>query len=408
MLVESFSVIVLLSYILLGWDAAARLISVALLWISEFILRRRRENRPAAFGGEASISVLICAFNEDVVIEKTIKSILRQATRDFEVIVIDDGSRDSTAAIVARLSRTDDRVTLISNHTNVGKFKSLIRGMDVAAKEIIVTVDADTVVCDGFFHKISAPILSGEATAASGNVRVGNKASFLARLQDVEYVSVLNRTRTVQSAIGTITTIPGAAFAAKAAALREIVNCSFSTLAEDTCLTLLLARQGHSLSFQRDAIAYTEVPTGLRSLISQRSRWLLGNMQCIARVTEKEGGILFRDPSALMFVYENLVKPPLEFARVSIFLYCSIYLQDVKLLALCGVGMLLGTLNVQVASSLDRSAARSPFVCLAKYWVWPVFNIVPFVVALWRLRMAKAQEWHKIRRTGDVPELNLP
>lgn len=89
------------------------------------------------------ISVVVPAYNAEAYIEATIRSILNQTWRDFELIVIDDCSRDRTVEIVSRLAEEDRRITLLKNEKNSGVSVSRNTGVSKAKGEWIAFLDSD-------------------------------------------------------------------------------------------------------------------------------------------------------------------------------------------------------------------------------------------------------------------------
>ncbi|MDQ0192417.1 glycosyltransferase family 2 protein [Paenibacillus wynnii] len=91
---------------------------------------------------EPDISILLCAYNEENYIPWAIRSVLAQTYSDWELIIVDDASTDSTTALLAEFT-TDSRIRCIRNETNQGKAKSLNRGLQAARGCWIVELDAD-------------------------------------------------------------------------------------------------------------------------------------------------------------------------------------------------------------------------------------------------------------------------
>jgi len=90
-----------------------------------------------------TISVLIAVYNAEDTIKAAIESILNQTFRDFEIIVIDDGSTDNTVKIIEELY--DERIAIYSNLTNLGQTKSLNKGIQYCSGEYIARMDADDI-----------------------------------------------------------------------------------------------------------------------------------------------------------------------------------------------------------------------------------------------------------------------
>ena len=111
-------------------------------------IRRRRRKAivwPSATENPVPVSVTLAAYNEEQIIDRTLRSVLSSTYPIAEVIVVNDGSTDSTAEKVQEIARHDPRVQLV-NQENTGKAGALNAGLEKASSEIIVTLDADTLL----------------------------------------------------------------------------------------------------------------------------------------------------------------------------------------------------------------------------------------------------------------------
>lgn len=120
------------------------------------------------------VSVVIPAYNEEVRLGATLDRILeyaRTAGLDCEILVVDDGSRDGTAALAE--SFADRGVRLLRNPGNRGKGYSVRHGMLEAAKALVLFSDADLSTPIEELEKLAAPVLAGEADGAIGSRAVG-------------------------------------------------------------------------------------------------------------------------------------------------------------------------------------------------------------------------------------------
>ena len=97
------------------------------------------------------ISVILPCYNAEAFIGEAIRSILDQTFTDFELIVIDDGSKDSSANIIH--SFNDKRINYVKNETNLGLIKTLNRGLSIARGEYIARMDADDISFADRFEK---------------------------------------------------------------------------------------------------------------------------------------------------------------------------------------------------------------------------------------------------------------
>ena len=227
------------------------------------------------------LSVVIAAYNEGRVIAQTLRSVVQtDYAGEFEILVVDDGSRDDTAAEVERVAAAEPRLRLI-RQTNTGKAGALRRGVAQARHGIVVFLDADTQFERGTLRALVQPLANPLTGAVSGNARVGNLRTFVARCQSLEYICGFNLDRRAYTSTNCITVVPGAVSALRKSAIAAAGGFSHDTLAEDTDLTLTLHRLGYRIDYAPGAIAHTEAPETFRTLARQRFRWAFGTMQCL-------------------------------------------------------------------------------------------------------------------------------
>lgn len=226
------------------------------------------------------VSVVIAAYNEEKVICKTVDSILASDYPSFEVLVIDDGSMDNTVGVVKETYGNHPLVRLIKK-ANGGKSSAVNVGFKEAKGDIVVALDADTLIAKNAITLLVNHFKNDQVAAVSGNVKVGNKGNLLTNWQHIEYVTGFNLERRAFAALNCITVVPGAIGAWSKKAVIEAGYFKEDTLAEDTDLTLTLLRQGKKIEFEEMAYAFTEVPEDLKSLAKQRYRWIYGTLQCL-------------------------------------------------------------------------------------------------------------------------------
>ena len=133
------------------------------------------------------------------------------------MIVVDDGSTDGTAEDVEALGLANVRVV----RTNGGKPTALNTGIALARHDLIVMVDADTVVEPDSVHRLVQPFADPSVGAVAGNVKVGNRRGMLGRWQHIEYVIGFNLDRRLYDMFGCMPTIPARSGRSVAAAHRR-------------------------------------------------------------------------------------------------------------------------------------------------------------------------------------------
>jgi cellulose synthase/poly-beta-1,6-N-acetylglucosamine synthase-like glycosyltransferase/peptidoglycan/xylan/chitin deacetylase (PgdA/CDA1 family)/spore germination protein YaaH len=227
------------------------------------------------------ISVVMAAYNEGKVIAETLRTLLATGYKgEIEVIVVDDGSLDETAAEVERVANVDSRVHLMQQE-NLGKAHALQRGLAAVDHGIVVFIDADTQCQRDTLPRLLEPFADTRVGAVSGHAKVGNLRSFIARCQALEYTCGFNLDRRAYNRWNCITVVPGAISAIRKDAIDEAGGLSLQTLAEDTDLTLSLHRHRQRIVYVSGAIAWTEAPESVRTLARQRFRWAYGTLQCL-------------------------------------------------------------------------------------------------------------------------------
>jgi len=227
------------------------------------------------------LSIIIAAYNEAKVIHATLRSVVdTDYPGMLEVVVIDDGSTDQTAAEVKKLVFTDRRIRLIQQ-PNGGKSAALRNGLANSKSDILVFLDADTHFDRSTLTQLVQPMIDPKVGAVSGHAKVGNLRTFIARCQSLEYICGFNLERRAYAEWNCITVAPGAVSALRRSAVEAAGGFSLDTLAEDTDLTLSLHKKGYRIDYAPYAVGWTEAPESYQTLAKQRFRWAFGTLQCL-------------------------------------------------------------------------------------------------------------------------------
>jgi peptidoglycan-N-acetylglucosamine deacetylase len=240
------------------------------------IIQARRRWRPALPESRLSCSVVIPAYNEAAVLSNCLRSILSTNFPNIEVLVVDDGSTDATAAVARRI--TDPRLRVLRK-PNGGKARALNFGIRHARGQVVIAIDADTIFQRDTIPHLLRHFADPRVGAVSGNTKIVNRHKLITKLQSLEYIIGFNLDRRMGDLFDCITVVPGAVGAFRRSALYEVNGFAPDTLAEDTDLTLALGEAGHKIVYDDEAIAYTEAPATVRELLKQRFRWTFGTMQ---------------------------------------------------------------------------------------------------------------------------------
>jgi peptidoglycan-N-acetylglucosamine deacetylase len=241
-------------------------------------VEKLRPDRAVLSGPPPSVTVLIPAHNEENVIVQTVTSVLASNLPYLRVIVVNDGSADRTGELLDTYFGADERVRII-HQVNRGKAAALSHAMSLVETEIVVTIDADTEVEPDAIQKLLRHFSDPKTGAVAGNVKVGNRSRWLTRWQALEYITSQNMEKRAFDLLNCITVVPGALGAWRKKAIDEAGGITADTVAEDADLTIGIRRMGWRVSYDEEAIAWTEAPETPGALIRQRFRWTFGTLQ---------------------------------------------------------------------------------------------------------------------------------
>ncbi|MEP7162773.1 MAG: polysaccharide deacetylase family protein [Candidatus Moraniibacteriota bacterium] len=238
--------------------------------------RRRLEENENTY--QPSVAVIIPAFNEEKVIVRTVQSVLRSDIPLAKVIIVDDGSQDGTLARLEDEFSQNPLVKILSK-VRSGKAEALNLGILKTDADIIVTLDADTLFRPDTIRKLVRHFSDPRIGGVAGNAKVGNRTNLLTRWQALEYITTQNLDRRAFEVLNAISVIPGAAGAWRREAVVSVKGFSDETLAEDADLTWTLLRKGYVVTYEEEAVAYTEAPDTVKNFVRQRFRWMFGTFQ---------------------------------------------------------------------------------------------------------------------------------
>ncbi|MBX7223040.1 MAG: glycosyltransferase [Blastocatellia bacterium] len=263
-----------------------RLVSVSILAIRSRLVDHQVQ--PTA-GCTPSVSVIVPAYNEEKVIVQTIRSLLLADETRFDIIVVDDGSSDTTYQTALAAFGNHPRVRVLTK-PNGGKSQALNFGMAQTKADILVIMDADTVFHPQAINRLVAHFQNPQVGAVAGNAKVGNRINLLTRWQALEYVTSQNLDRRAYETLNSIAVVPGAIGAWRRELVLAAGGFTNDTLAEDADLTFAILKMGFRIQYEDQAIAYTEAPDSVGAFLKQRFRWMFGSLQTVWKHRE----VLFR------------------------------------------------------------------------------------------------------------------
>jgi cellulose synthase/poly-beta-1,6-N-acetylglucosamine synthase-like glycosyltransferase/peptidoglycan/xylan/chitin deacetylase (PgdA/CDA1 family) len=368
--------------------------------------RRRMPARGCTMG--LPVAVVVAAYNEERVIGVTLEALCRSRYKNLvHILVVDDGSTDRTADIVAKIAATEPRIQLL-RQANAGKAAALNRGFAQANAELVVTLDADTIFTPttvGCLVRRFALDTTGRLGVVAGVPKVGNRRNLLTRWQALEYIVQIGIDRAAQDSLGAIMVAPGACTAWRRDAVLGVGGYSRSTLAEDCDLVLELQQHGFEITQDDEAECFTEAPETVSALARQRFRWTYGNIQalwkhrlmllnprygCLGMVTLPYSALSVALPVLFLpFVYAMLIITALTQGLSAILVYVVLFALTQVVSAVVGVSLT----HERPAHLLMAPLYRVIFEPLRAY--------VVYRSVLTMLRGTKSG-WKKIERTGTV------
>jgi biofilm PGA synthesis N-glycosyltransferase PgaC len=230
------------------------------------------------------VTILIPCYNEEENAEDTIRACAAQVYPNFEIIAINDGSRDGTAALLDRLLDQIPRLRVVHLARNQGKAVALTTGAAAATGEVIVGIDGDAVLhphclawlVRNFRH-------SARLGAVTGNPRMRNRGTLLGQLQVGEFSAIIGLIKRAQRIDGRIFSVSGVIVAVRRSALHGVGYWTDDNMTEDVDLTWRLERARWAVHFEPRALVYILMPETLRGLWKQRLRWAEGGAQTFLR-----------------------------------------------------------------------------------------------------------------------------
>jgi peptidoglycan-N-acetylglucosamine deacetylase len=230
------------------------------------------------------VSIIVPAYNEEVNAVSSIENLMRTDYPNFEIIFVDDGSKDGTFNRIQNAFKGNSKVRVFTK-ANGGKASALNFGIQQSDAEFVICIDADTKLLTDAVSKLmmhfgDIQYHNGKKVGAvAGNVKVGNTVNLLTRWQSIEYISSQNFDRMAFAYLNAITVVPGAIGAFRKKAIEEAGGFTMDTLAEDCDLTIRMLRCNYIIENENNAIAMTEAPETVKMFIKQRFRWSFGVMQ---------------------------------------------------------------------------------------------------------------------------------
>ena len=274
---------------------------MSLVWMAGAVtfhrFRMNDDREPPPLPGDPEVSILIPCHNEEASIEDTIEGVMGQDYPSFEVIAIDDASTDRTGVVLSKLQDRHPRLRVVTLATNQGKAVGLTMAALASRAEYLVCVDADAVLVPAALRWLVWHFRWPRVGAVTGNPRVRNRTTILAKIQVAEFSSIIGMIKRAQRVLGKVFTVSGVVVAFRRAALVDVGFWSNNMVTEDMDVSWKLQLDKWDIRYEPRAVCWILVPETVRGLFKQRLRWAQGGVEVLL----KYGGDMLRWSSRRMW-----------------------------------------------------------------------------------------------------------
>jgi cellulose synthase/poly-beta-1,6-N-acetylglucosamine synthase-like glycosyltransferase len=339
--------------------------------------------------------------------------LLRCDYENFNIIFVDDGSKDGTYEKV-KASFSDHPKVQVYTKANGGKASALNFGIAQTDATYVICIDADTRLKPDALRLLMRHFLetedgkSGRIGAVAGNVKVGNEVNMITRWQSIEYITSQNFDRKAFAFINAITVVPGAIGAFRKQVLEEAGGFTTDTLAEDCDLTIRIVRAGYQIENENAAIAMTEAPETVRQFLKQRYRWSFGVMQTFwkhrdalfNRNTPSLGWIAL--PNMLLFQFIIPVFSPLA----DLVMICGLFTENAgKIGRYYLLFMIVDAAIALLAFSFEKEKIYKLLWLIPQRLAYRWLMYIVLFRSLKRAIKGELQNWGVLKRTGNVKDM---
>jgi len=387
-----------------------------LVLMAAFAIRQHNKECKAKFTPSENIplvSIIVPAYNEEVNAVNSLQNLLNCRYENFNILFVDDGSKDCTFERVQNAFSNHPKVTILGK-ANGGKASALNFGIAETDADYVVCIDADTKLkpdAVGLLMKHfleTEPGRQGKIGAVAGNVKVGNEVNLITRWQSIEYITSQNFDRKAFANVNAVTVVPGAIGAFRKQVLAEAGGFTTDTLAEDCDLTIRILRLGYIVANENGAIAMTEAPESIRQFLKQRFRWSFGVMQTFW----KHRDVLFNRhlkalgfialPNILLFQFIIPLFSPLADLLMIIGLLTDNAAKIGKYYLLF---MIVDAAVALLAFSFEKEKMQKLFWLIPQRLGYRWLMYIVLFRALKKAIKGELQSWGVLKRTGSVKDL---
>ncbi len=434
---------------------------IAIVHLRRYLQERVLESLPHSYTGfEPQISILVPAYNEALTIAGSVRSLLQLSYSEFEIVVVNDGSKDATMDVLCKefdlfpfpeacntqLPTADIRAIYHSSlHANLrvidkangGKADSLNAGINLSLYPLFCCIDADSILQPDSLRRAVQPFLDDHRTVASGGTvriangcrvengfltKIGLPANLLALFQIVEYLRAFLFGRLGWSPMNAMLIISGAFGIFRKEAVVTVGGYRSDTIGEDMELVVRLHRhlrlgdKPYRITFVPDSVCWTEAPEDLRTLKNQRVRWQRGLCESLTQnvdlLCHPKGGTIGWLAFPFMAVFE-WIGPAIEvlgycFLILSFIMgLVSMQMWLILLAAAIGLGILLSVSALLLEEMSfhvypdQRDVLKLLLAAILENFGYRQLNSVWKLIGLYRWVCGKQATWGTMTRNAS-------
>ena len=229
------------------------------------------------------VSVLIPCFNEADNLNTSIPHLLNMDYPNYELIFINDGSRDNTLQIIRDWALQAEKIVVLTQE-NGGKASAMNLGLRYARGKYIVGIDGDSILDYNALAYMVQTLERDETLGGlTGNPRVRNRSTVLGRLQVAEFSSIIGLIKRSQSVLGSLFTMSGVIMCLRRDMLRELGGWSENMMTEDIDITWKAQTAGYNIAYEPRALCWVLMPETVHGLYKQRLRWAQGGAEVMLK-----------------------------------------------------------------------------------------------------------------------------
>lgn len=371
------------------------------------------------------VTMMVPAHNEEHTIEDCVRSLANvnyyyKGKKNFELIVINDGSEDRTGEVLSRLKEEFDNLKVITRvppRSGKGKSYVLNDGLRIAKGEVIAVFDADARVDDDYLSIIMPYLNDENVKGVQSRVKIYNKdENFLTAMQNIEFGLFGNIVR-AKDILGKAGFLGGNGQIVKKEAITALGGWDGFAITEDLNLSIRMMVKGFEIRYCGETCVYQEAVPTWKQLFRQRARWAIGNFEALFIDTPN----ILKSKLPLLRTFGIIEH--ISFYILNLFIFIgfivlgidvfSYYYQNHFIIEM-NAPLIIGLISAigffpGVIISLNRDNFSIPSILtnVIGYWIYS-FHLIPlFFITCYQMLTRKERTWAKTLHLGNDGKLKV-